>query len=104
MNDPMAVLHARDHFDRETDLTIRCIMLIWFKMYSAITHGSHVITWSRHVAGISEFVSAYCHDSINFRVPRYLLQQVQSAQVSSLATRLRTELLTDHVKAHTCAL
>ena len=27
MNDPMAVLHAQDRLDRETDLTILCIML-----------------------------------------------------------------------------
>jgi hypothetical protein len=87
-----------------TDLAVLYIMLICPKMYSAITHGSHVITWSRHVAGISQFVSAYFYDSIEFRVPRYLLQQVESAQVRFLATESRTDLQTDHMKAHPCAL
>ena len=99
----MVVLHARDYFgyDRSCGWYI---MLTCLKMYSAITHGSHVITWSRHVAGISQFVSAHCYDSIDFRVPRYLLQQIGSAQVSFLATGSRIELQTDQMKAHPCAL
>lgn len=79
-------------------------MLIRLKIYSAISHGSNVITWSRHVAGISKFVSTYCDDYLECRVPRYLLQQVESAQVSSFADESRTEPQTDHMKAHLCAL
>jgi hypothetical protein len=61
-------------------------VLIDLKMYSAISHGSHMITWSRHVAGISEFVSTSCSGSFALPVPSYLLQQVESAQVSTLTT------------------
>lgn len=79
-------------------------MLIDLKMYSAISHGEHMITWSRHVAGISEFLSMSYSDSFALPWPRYLLQQVESAQVSTLATARGAESQTDHMKAHSRAL
>jgi len=75
-------------------------MLIILKTYSAISHGSNLITWFRHVAGISAFVSAYRRDRLVSPLPAYLLQQVESAQVSSPATGYKTEPQTDPSEAH----
>lgn len=63
-------------------------MLTHLKVYTAISHGSHKITWTRHVAGISEFMSTYFPDSSALPVPGHILQRIGSAQVSTLATVL----------------
>lgn len=63
-------------------------MLTHLEVYTAISHGSHMISWTRHVARISEFMSAYFLDSSALPVPGHILQRTGSAQVSTLATVL----------------
>jgi hypothetical protein len=75
-----------------------------YQTYSAISYGSDLITWFRHVAGISTFVSTYRRDSLASPLPTYLLQQIESAQVSPSTTELSTESQTDLIQAHPFAL
>jgi hypothetical protein len=56
-------------------------MLIDLQTYSAISYGSHIITWIAHIAGISVLVSRHPCSMLASPVSKYLLQQVALAQV-----------------------
>jgi hypothetical protein len=77
----------------KTDIASLYTMLTHLKTYSAISNGSDSTTWLRHVAGISAVASMYDSDSLVSPLSRYLLQQVGSAQVSSLVTWMKDQVI-----------
>jgi hypothetical protein len=60
-------------------------------------HVSDLVTWFRHVAGISAFVSSHRFESSTSPLASFLLQQVESAQVSPVTIGHEADLRADHV-------